>query len=682
LGWRPPVTQTISTGLAETRRSSRVRAGRRLPALLPYAVLAGIVCGACLLALRWVFLVPVYQAPDEPSHLDYALTIYSHGLVNLRDRDTYNYYGYAHPYSQYLMRQTGFYDLISQSQIKVQPGYGSDPYYRALDRQAPVVPTGFEPEKNPYLTSFYPFGYYALVAAWLHLLAPLGLGLTGLFFAARMLSVLLLALTLILTYSVARELHLRPPLALALTAAIGFFPLTSFVASYIQPDNLSFTLVTLCIYLTLRGRRSGFRLRWLALLSLALGALLVTKYQFYFCVLGPVLAVVLAERLHAGGGRRLTRFLLALVVLAPASVALGLVQTWILATPRFPYVGGVTQTEGTANVSAATPMHALAEGPAPLFWYTVSSIHDAFNNYYLGSTVNSYWGTFGWLDVPVVIHSIRVTQLVRDLETGATILLLLLMLVRLEAVATRLIAVARRGRWRWALRMATADPFLNSYLLFTMFMFAVYWLTNSTFGPQGRNWIPYLLPAFAVGVVHAPKALRSRWGQSLLSGLVLIGLLAYAAAGSYYSLKALQSRYYGHGLHVTQADLAGKVLLVGGYRSSLDPVKGIAWPRGPQGATMRIEGWAFDPVRHAAGQGAIARVDGQFDLPGVYGIGRPDAALATQDPSSTGSGFAVDISTNGLKPGIHTVTIEILDADGVHYHQLPDHLQFVVTDSW
>jgi hypothetical protein len=78
----------------------------------------------------------------------------------------------------------------------------------------------------------------------------------------------------------------------------------------------------------------------------------------------------------------------------------------------------------------------------------------------------------------------------------------------------------------------------------------------------------------------------------------------------------------------------------------------------------------------------IARVDGQLDFPGVYGIARPDAALATHDPSSTGSGFGVDISTNGLKPGIHKVTIEILDADGVHYHELSDHLQFVVTDSW
>jgi hypothetical protein len=95
-----------------------------------------------------------------------------------------------------------------------------------------------------------------------------------------------------------------------------------------------------------------------------------------------------------------------------------------------------------------------------------------------------------------------------------------------------------------------------------------------------------------------------------------------------------------------------------------------------------MEGWAFDPVRHAAGQGVIARVDGQLDFPGVYGIGRPDAALVTHDPSSTSSGFGVEISTNGLKPGIHTVTIEILDADGVHYHELSDRLQFVVTDSW
>jgi hypothetical protein len=182
-----------------------------------------------------------------------------------------------------------------------------------------------------------------------------------------------------------------------------------------------------------------------------------------------------------------------------------------------------------------------------------------------------------------------------------------------------------------------------------------------------------------VGVIHAPRALRSRRARGLLSGLVLTALLVYGAVGSYYSLKALQNRYYGHGPHVTQAGLAGKTPLAGSYRSSVETVNGLAWPRGPQGATMKIEGWAFDPAGHAAGQGVIARVDHQLDFPGVYGIARPDIAQAIGDPASTDSGFRVELSTNGLKPGIHTITIAVVDADGEHYYELPDSLQLVVT---
>src|SRR5438132_52085 len=83
------------------------------------------------------------------------------------------------------------------------------------------------------LLRLYPFGYYALLAAWIRAVQICHGGITGLFFGARLLSVALLAVSLLLTYVTARELRLGRALALAVTALIGFLPLTSFMSSYI-----------------------------------------------------------------------------------------------------------------------------------------------------------------------------------------------------------------------------------------------------------------------------------------------------------------------------------------------------------------------------------------------------------------------------------------------------------------
>ncbi|MGA7913349.1 MAG: DUF2142 domain-containing protein, partial [Candidatus Dormiibacterota bacterium] len=348
---------------------------------LQRVVLGSIVVGASLLSLYWAFLVPIFQAPDEPLHLDYALSIYSaHGLLNLRDRPSESaYFAFAQTDTNYLVQRTGFLNVIFESSIGMAPDYGQKTYYAELDRNAPAV--GSAPSRNPLIISLYPFGYYALLAAWIGALAPLHLGLVGTFFAARILSVLLLAITLVLTYGVAREMRVKPALALTLTAIVGFFPLTSFVSSYIQPDNLSFTLVTLCMYLALRARRASFSGRWIASLGLALGALLVTKYQFYICVLIPILAMVASERLFAPKrwrGRSLIPG--GLLWLFAPSVVFGAIQAWVLAGGGS--LGVLTTGGKLFTVSTAAFSENLAGGPVPFVLYVVGDLRQASSYFY------------------------------------------------------------------------------------------------------------------------------------------------------------------------------------------------------------------------------------------------------------------------------------------------------------
>ena len=200
--------------------------------------LAGIVAAACGVSLIWVFTVPIYQSPDEPAHLDYALAIYAHGGPFLAQNTLFERLPPAvHPYTAYLQERTCAYEISFSPGAKMAPGYGTAEFFAALDRDAPAAPKRVAGPNQ--LAAIYPFGYYTLLAGWIALVRLFTDSLTVTFFAARIFSVLLLAVTLVATYGTIRLLDFSRRFALLLTAGIGLFPLTLFISSYVQPDNLS-----------------------------------------------------------------------------------------------------------------------------------------------------------------------------------------------------------------------------------------------------------------------------------------------------------------------------------------------------------------------------------------------------------------------------------------------------------
>jgi len=147
----------------------------------------------------------------------------------------------------------------------------------------------------------------------------------ALFFAARSLSVPLLVLSLVFTYRILRRLRCGFRLSLALTGVVGLFPMTSMVASSVQSDNLSFTLVSLALLAALELRPRPHHRVWTAVLGLALGALLVTKVHYFAIVALAILAMLVTQRIDQRDGRG-WRLEVALLLL-PA-IALEAVQVW------------------------------------------------------------------------------------------------------------------------------------------------------------------------------------------------------------------------------------------------------------------------------------------------------------------------------------------------------------------
>lgn len=649
-----------------------------------------IVGAAMALATYWVWLVPMFQAPDEPTHFDYALTLYSTGgLLRADGRARVAYDDpYVHPATRYLVARTFTSTVRFHHYIYMPLDYGRIDYYRGLERAAPVVASNWRSEWLPWYWTAYPVGYYALVAAWMGLLGYFGVGVVGLFFGARLLSVALLGASLLLSYGIMRELRLREWRALLLTGIMGFFPLTTFVAAAVQPDNLSFALVSLSLYSALLARRGAgsARYRAYALLGVALGLLLITKYQFYLCLLLPILFMLGAGRFASRSRSRHWRLATALLF-APSALT-ALVQLYILWGPAL--VATYLNQSGMHDPSSQRGP--LPAGPLPLLRYVAGAAIAAFRNFYVdGQAATSFWGTFGWLDTPLVFGSPDTDALVKVLVKGLSITLVALASAQIVRSCTRLVALVRRGHGRSALRLACANPAVNSYFAFTALMFAVA-IYNQNFGLQGRYWLPLLLPAMLLSAVYAPRACGRGRAWRVCSAAIAGLLVLYAAFGSYYAVRSVSWRYYGSGRAI--APLGGAHPRPGPARApyALEYVNStiFSWtpryndtrvfakapPRAPieipANGALAVGGWA------AEASAVFVTVDGERDFQAAYGGARPDVVRARHDPAALHTGFDVLIPVDRLAPGPHWLTLKIVSADRRTYFEMPEQIRFQV----
>jgi hypothetical protein len=491
--------------------------GKRPSRVLLSALLL-VVAGVCL---RWVFLVPIYQAPDEPAHLDYALALHRHGGLFRISGPPKDRLALVHPYTHYLLDRSAEQTIPFHPEARMPPGYGLASFYAEVDAHRPSDDR-FSPEEPPGLAWVYPFGYYALLACWIHLLTGLSSSLVFIFFGARLLSVVLLMGSLLCTYATARELRLGRGLSLLLTGIIGLFPLTLFVSSYVQPDNLSFTLVSLCSYLALAAHRNLRRPWFAGVLGLALGALLVTKVHYFVCMVIPVLGLLVTDFRRRDAGVLWVVSRGALVALPP--VLFGSVYLWTTWDSQNYYQTMAAPGNGSPSM--------------PLGF--VKAIRD----FYWGTSHKSFWGVFGWMDTPLVIHDETTTSIVRWVLRLGTWFILALTLARLMQVLAVLCRLLRRGKWQPAARSLASNAPLNSFFLFTALMVYFHVHLGNRFGAQGRNWVPFLLPIFLTAVRYAPKALRSVRHQRILSRAVLTILVSYGLVGNHYALRTIRERFY------------------------------------------------------------------------------------------------------------------------------------------
>lgn len=214
---------------------------RFLPLLVALALVRGTIYST---------VVPLWQAPDEPSHFEYIKLILERRTLPQEGDFSVR------------IRKEIVTSLIEQGAGRYMPGF-------IIPREALIAP---EPPQIPGPSELvHPPLYYLLNG--LILLPFQYQEVATQAYAARLVSVALSALVVFVAFLTARQLFPEEPfLTLGVPTLVLFIPAHTFMTSTINNDHLAELICSLFVYLSVRASKRGISL-WLAL-SLGLLTLL------------------------------------------------------------------------------------------------------------------------------------------------------------------------------------------------------------------------------------------------------------------------------------------------------------------------------------------------------------------------------------------------------------------------
>jgi 4-amino-4-deoxy-L-arabinose transferase-like glycosyltransferase len=234
---------------------------------LTYVVVAGL----------FSFTVPLYEAPDEPHHLLYVDFIAAnHRLPNLNTADRASVPSEGYQLPLYYLLAAGLLNLLGRS--RVDPAILINPAFLS----------GVPNVLNEYLHSSGE--YLQPDALVVHII--------------RLFSIFWGAVTVYLTYKIARTIRLKTYLALLAAAINAFIPEFLFLTGIVSNDSMSWAMSSLVLLLTLRLYMNK-DLDWhnVLYLGVALGAALLTKATLLILI--PFIIAVIMLKATLGQGRRI-----------------------------------------------------------------------------------------------------------------------------------------------------------------------------------------------------------------------------------------------------------------------------------------------------------------------------------------------------------------------------------------
>jgi 4-amino-4-deoxy-L-arabinose transferase-like glycosyltransferase len=425
------------------------------------------------LGLNYSFVTPLFEGPDETGHYAYvAQLVRGHGLPiqSLEPANNATYEGHQPPLYYVLGALINAGADLSNETAVLRPnpafiwgGQGREPNA--------VLHTAAEQ---------FPWSGAARV---LHL--------------ARLVSVLLGAVTVWSAYRLGQIITRREAVALGAAAVVAFNPQFLFISSLVNNDSAVIAFSSLALVVMASIGVEGTTRRRALWLGVWLGLALLSKLSALMLV-APVFWVALLvarrERTWRAGGR----------LLLWLSLPFAIIAGWWLVRNQILYGDPLGYGMFLSSVSS---LQAAADLSRPEVWRS-----------FVEQTHESFWGLFGWM----------VISLPKGVNAALTLLLPSAVIGALVGWLWRreLKTVRRIGGGRWMLLIITVLAFVLWTINFAR--------TNGGSAFQGRYLFP-AIAAIAVLLVAGLSAIvpdRFRW-IPIAGAIVPLAALAISVPGSY-----------------------------------------------------------------------------------------------------------------------------------------------------
>jgi len=425
---------------------------------------------------------------------------------------------------------------------------------------------------------------------------------------------------------------------------IGWLPLTSWVAGYVQPDNLSFALVTVILWFGLRWQRSG---RFADALAVAvfLGLLFFTKQHYALCCWVAFLLAALPRLASKMASRPI----------ASGAVLLVVPELCFKASFLATYSPGLGFASNSfARVSATlSPAHVRV-----LLGGVLDGISSAF---FGGESFQDYWLRFG--ERGETLFPARIYHLVSPLVLAAMLACFVLVGAGRLHVVRRILRVFRKRSFLAGLRLTTSSLPLNIYVITTCVLTFAFVQSNEVLWLEGRYWLPLIVPLIVLGSRLGDAA--SPPVRPLLRRVFLGGVAAFCAVSALFGIGAIGRAYYQPAAAVLTFDPMANIIAV---RRSGEAVTATAQVSLRRGESIDITGYAIDPRTGFPARSVFARIDDGARLQAKVGLPLPLVENAFSDDRILDSGFELRLRADRYGLGTHTLRLYVA---GVGLSALP-----------
>ncbi|HKU81228.1 MAG TPA: DUF2142 domain-containing protein [Candidatus Tumulicola sp.] len=635
------------------------------------------------LAAAWAFVVPIFQAPDEPAHFDYAISIYSRGL---KHAGVGTAAFVVSPYTRYLLRANDFERIAWHSSMRAPTGYGARGYFARLDSKGPDPRLRMKGDRRrvSYVALSYPFAFYGIEALCMRLVSAVSGSLSVLFFSARLLCVAFLLVGLYFNYRTFALLGLSRWIRVAVLFAIGLLPLTTFVSSYVQPDNLAYALISAALFYATKWRKEQKDdLHGCWAMGTTLGLLSVTKYQFFAATALPIYALI---------GTRFWRARLPAHRAASAGVALILPAAALLVF-QYTYVAPLGMASW-GNIHSDFSLRLLGDirqSPLSALAGALALAGQGFVNCFVsGLCAATYWQVVGWFDTPIAIVDWNVEVGVRILVTVISVASVMIVLARILRNLRITFRAAIGTHAGLAMTAISSDVVFNAYGIFLAMMLLLYVATRDAFGVEGRQLYPYAFAGLLVVTAYMPRSFGRACPR--IQTVLAIMVAVYSALAAGFAFSDVKARYYGPSSAGFSATMpTGLSSPAGGMLGILRPVETgdyhvttttvpFSFERKPGLRLVASGAAAFVSTGAAASRVAVI-VDDR--LPSRVLTRQYDVVIGegTRRKSYAYSGFYARLPVSNLPEGPHLVRAFAARPGSKEYKFLePDRLFFLTED--